>query len=156
MLRVRSASSYQDESLPASIRDNELRFDQTIGPIRFTKLESDYYLSSYSARFESRAFDDFDADACLIIRDPNSFGARIVKAFEAVMPGWENTFGAASYVDPLRAPLCDDIRFAKHFRYAYQAEARFVWTPLKPVARLQHHVELELGDLSSFCELIAL
>ena len=156
-LRIGSASSYKDERLPLAIRDDETQIAQVVGPVRFKKTDSDYYLSSYAIRFENRLFDDFDADACLIVHDLNAFGGRLQEAFESRMPGWTGKIGFVNYFDPRRSLLVPDVAFAKHFRYGYQMEFRFVWVPPEPMIRLQdEYLNLELGDLSTCCNLLVL
>jgi hypothetical protein len=175
-IRVCPASFYRDPLLVPSIRDNELQFDQFIcgtdvriqskdgrwhspplvGPVRLTQTaESDYYFSSYSVLFEHRLFDDFEADGCIIVKDPNEFCKRLAEAFRGALPAWTCQIGGVQYLDPLRPTPSPDICFAKHFRYSYQKEFRMVWLPPQEQKALGP-LCLELGDLSSFCELVRL
>ena len=64
--------------------------------------------------------------------------------------------GKAIYIDPIIPSTTNiDVPMSKHFRYEYQNEYRFVWKPVKPMANLPY-VDLELGSLESFAELIVL
>lgn len=154
-LRISAASHYRREDLPDAIRDDEVRSVRKIGPIRFERMESDYYLWSCSVRFDSRLFDDFEADCCLLVHDPNAFGTYLQRAVEEKLPEWSNGCGGVKYFDPFRPPLDSDLFFAKHFRYEYQTELRFVWIPPVPVVQVpEKYLDLNLpGNLSSFCEL---
>jgi hypothetical protein len=46
------------------------------------------------------------------------------------------------------------VPLAKHFRYSYQREHRFVWMPRSNAVKLDH-VDVEIGPLDDIAELIA-
>lgn len=175
-IRIFPASFYREPSLAAAVQDNELEFSQqvcgaqvrcqdsagewhditTARPVRLTRTAAtNYYLSSYAILFENRLFDDFKADGCLIIKDVDGYCNRICQAFNTVLPRWTRLIGGIQYLDPYRPTKEFDICFAKHMRYSYQREFRIVWGPPKPQQDLQP-IDLLMGDLSSFCELIRL
>jgi hypothetical protein len=175
-MRICPASFYGAPSLADAIRDDELHFTQTlcgvavktqesdgqwqtcptVGPIRLTHTAaSDYYLSCYSVLFESRLFDDFQADGCLIIRDMNRFDICLRDAVRAVLPEWNCFVGGVEYRDPYFPTKDPNVVFTKHFRYLYQRELRIIWGPPKPQENLTP-IHIRMGDLSSFCELMRL
>ena len=71
-------------------------------------------------------------------------------------PNAGHSHGKAIYIDPLLpSTAVIDVPMSKHFRYEYQNEHRFVWRPVTQMAKLPY-VELELGSLESFAELVVL
>ena len=175
-MRICPASFYGAPSLVDAIRDDELHFTQTlcgvtvktqdsdgqwqtyptVGPVRLTHTAaSDYYLSCYSVLFESRLFDDFQADGCLIIRDMNRFDICLRDAVRAVLPEWNCFAGGVEYRDPYFPTKDPNVIFTKHFRYSYQRELRMIWGPPHPQENLTP-IHVRMGDLSSFCELMRL
>jgi hypothetical protein len=175
-MRICPASFYGAPSLTDAIRDDELHFSQTlyggivktqgddgtwhtcptVGPFRITHTAaSDYYLSCYAMLFESRLFDDFEADGCLIIRDMNRFDICLRDAVRAVLPEWDCFVGGVEYRDPYFPTKDPNVVFTKHHRYSYQRELRIIWVPRKPQEKLTP-IHVTMGDLSSFCELMRL
>jgi len=64
--------------------------------------------------------------------------------------------GPAVYVDPLLPKTAKIfIPLSKHFGYSYQEEHRFSWLPAKP-AKLLSYVDVQLGSLKEFTDLIVL
>ena len=109
-----------------------------------------------STALSPRLFLDFDADACLIIKEPNNFINRILESFAKQCPYWYGRPEIVEYVDPLKPSFKKvDVFKTKHFRYAYQKEIRLVWLPSNPQKELQHQ-EIEIGNIKSFSELISL
>jgi hypothetical protein len=182
-LRVAPASYYRDPSLNHAVRDSELEFryescsakvrrppnnDRTIpssqwvempviGNVRFTEsLEHDYYMSCFSSRYENRLFDDFEANACLVIKDIRRFGESLRARMQEVLPSWTFMCRSVEYRDSYRMGTRGvNIVFTKHFRYAYQAEFRFAWVPPGKTENLKP-IHLELGPLRDYCELFEL
>ena len=101
-------------------------------------------------------FDDFHSDACLIIHDEAEFERRLLKAFPAVTPSWHGTRKTVDYIDPCNPDKPIDIYFAKHFRYAYQEEVRFVWSPPSLPIMMLPQFTINLGPLNDICELLLL
>lgn len=112
--RLSPASKYCDALNPA-IRDTELLFteycygakflapengDYTTPVQQWTPLpvlgnvchqlqaEADYYTFCFSNRYDYRLFDDFGADACLVIRDPGRFVGQVRTGMAHVLRGW--------------------------------------------------------------------
>lgn len=176
-LRVRPASDYDDPSLNPAVRDKELeavfslppgtRLQRQngegiyedlplIGRISVTTQSStDFYVFCASAIYQHRLFDDFEADACLLIHKPKVFVLKIVDALKKDYSEWLFAEKMVRYYDPLWLNGFAEIPFVKHFRYWYQNEYRVVVKPRVPVRRLSPIV-LELGKMSDICELIAL
>lgn len=173
-LRVAPASYYNDPSLNSAIRDDELVFNGAVSvglkshvklgaPINsFGRLEysvkarTNYYVSCFASNYTYREFDDFCADACLVIKEPRTFIKRIMKAGAEIFSGYNGFSGAVKYLDPV---VCDFTKinpsFSKHFKYAYQNEYRFVWAPEEP-RMLLDPVSLEMGSLSDIAEVITI
>jgi hypothetical protein len=175
---VSPASYYSDPSLGHARYDSELEFsmslpmfEQTTKPVEgiengyyynlkdvFTlnvRAATDYYLVSLARGLIYRMFDDFRSDACLIIHDEVEFKRRMFSAFMAIKPGGLGECRAVDYIDPCMPKKVADVYFVKHFRYAYQEEVRFVWTPSSPIAKLPRIV-INLGPLNDICELLTL
>jgi hypothetical protein len=188
VIRISPASSYEDPTLNAARRDQELQrqltdfgfeVTATLGPIGNTASEEeqelytttiqsamDYYIFCLAGGYELRLFDDFEADACLAITDPERFALSLGKAFADQLPGWHYGCQFVRYIDKVQ-PIADraDFQheafapfFCKDFRYAYQKEVRAAWLPPDP--KTPHppldHLFLELGALKDYCELIEL
>jgi hypothetical protein len=176
--QVSAASSYSDPSLNPAIRDSELEiaierlptemkieaFDhktgKSKGPIKpignvlvTSQITTDYYVFCVSRACEYRLFQDFEADGCLIIRNPKEFERRILAAVKEVLPDWIEGTAPVRYIDPLNAMGQPDVSLSKHFRYSYQKEYRFAWLP--PSARRElEPFFISLGSLADIGELI--
>ncbi len=181
-LRVAPASFYHDPSLNFSIRDKELEFTEelygakvhyppdqdfsvpkdqwiempVIGNVKsVVRSDGDYYIACFSSQYEYRLYDDFEAEACLVIRDIGRFAKSLQVRVEEMLPGWKFSFGGVDYRDPYHPNPKVNIFFCKHFRYAYQKEFRFVWEP-PPKQEVLKPIHLELGPLKDYCELLCL
>ena len=184
---IRPASWYakQDSSLHPAMVDDELNLDLFVWPGDFPEGDArraaaenvtahvvkgtDFYVFCVSMTYVTRLFDDFKGDACLVMRDPN-LGLRFLEGVASQLPGgssaWFGGFGYVQYVDPLQSAdlvlaanpyEIFDPFFAKHFRFAYQAEARFIWVPKenRPPESLES-ISVELGSIAQYCDLIEL
>jgi hypothetical protein len=181
-IRISSAARYDDSSLNPAIRDDELEFteesigakihvppsgDSTapigqwmtgsiIGTLKHkVSCNSEYYVACFGEQYDYRLFDDFVYDSCLVIRDPERFIDTIQQRSEAYLPGFQFCSLPVSYRDPFFPTGDNDVPFSKHFRYAYQHEFRIVWEPLTPMRKLPA-VNLELGPLTDYCDLLVL
>lgn len=179
-IRVQSASYYGDAAHNGAVRDDELSLalslplsrgdilkmvvnpeDVPEGPIDQRmdlsyRSDRDYWLFCVTRSAEPRLFVDFEATACVIIKDTEEFKRRLRQVTASGFPGATYSDGAATYVDPLLPPSDKiNIPFSKPFRYAYQEEFRFVWQPSQPVKKLIH-VDLTIGPLSDIAELVVL
>ena len=171
---------YDDPSLNPALRDRELELTvealpsetqmylidehtgekkQKLSPIKNIKItyfsKSDYYVYCMSHTYDIKLFHDFDADCCLIIKNPKEFIARLTTKFRDSMLGWTEWHQRVKYIDPLTSRGSPDIFFSKHFKYTYQKEYRIVWLPPSIVQKL-NPVVLALGSLTDYTELFIL
>ena len=178
-LRIQPASYYTREDLNGAIRDNERRLPLSFALSRDDIQEivlnpedvpevtpdqrvevlfqspADYWMHCLTESVEPPLFVDFEADACVIVRDREQFADRLRHAAQKLI-GERCQAGPVEYVDPLlpkRAEIF--LPMAKHFGYAYQAEYRFCWFPMTPIPELKH-VDLALGSLEDIADLITL
>jgi hypothetical protein len=173
--RVAAASSYRSDSCRAR-QDSELelkyrvprfqrhpmatnelderRPDSLVAVRDFqVKASGDYYTSCFARTFIHRLFDDFSANSCLIVMDEKVFTQKMLNAFASFRPQWLASYRRVDYVDPILPKNHPKVHFAKHFRYSYQDEFRFVWIPLQASQVLQS-VFIDLGPLTDCCELV--
>lgn len=170
--RIAPASYYNDPSLNNAVRDDELVFNGSIfsglktivkvgqltksyGRIDYSvKARTNYYVTCFSSNYTYREFSDFEADACLIIKNPRAFTERLIRAGTQLLSGYDGFAGNVKYLDPL---LCDpskvDVNFTKHFKYSYQNEYRIIWAPRIPTQDL-NPIYLEIGALNEIAEVI--
>lgn len=178
-LRVWEASYYHKPDHNGAVRDDELALEVSLyltrDSIRKLVLNpqdvpadfngkridirisrpNDYWLYCLSSSVESRLFVDFNAEACVIIRDRDEFRRRLLAAGATAFPGARGRDGSAVYVDPLRPRTARiDVPLSKHFKYGYQTEHRFVWEP--PTNGAIACKDLVLGSLKDIAELVLL
>jgi hypothetical protein len=186
--RIAPASYYSDPSLNPAQRDDELSrllidtasdMTSTVGPLgdaiaseeralytHSVPAAVDYYIFCVAGGWHLCMFDDFDADACLVVTDPWRFARELGEAAARVLPGWHYAFEFVRYIDPVQPldGLNDETRqpfapfLCKDFRYSYQQEVRAAWLP--PTANGSQpkldHIFVTLGALNDYCELIEL
>lgn len=180
LIRLSPASFYDDPSLNPAVKDKELELTvealpreaelylvdehtgekkQRLSPINNIEVtflsKSDYYVYCMSHAYDIRLFHDFDADCCLIIKNPKEFIERLITAFHDSMPGYIDQDQRVKYIDPLTSSGKIDVFFSKHFRYAYQKEFRIVWLPPSLVRKFDA-VVLDLGSLTNCTEIFML
>lgn len=136
------------EDVPAEILEQRLDFT-----FRST---ADFWLYCLTVSIEPRLFVDFEAEACVVIRDRAEFGRRLLKAATPYTGKTDVRQAKANYVDPLlpRSPKIFT-PLAKPFSYSYQLEYRFCWLPSPPREKVEH-IELVMGPLHDIAELIVL
>jgi hypothetical protein len=177
-IRISPASRYDDPWLNYAIRDTELELKIHLRPTgnlvlndsppelnsstsRMSELEilkapTNYYVYCLAGDFDIRLFGDFRADACLLITDIISFAKRLVQTVCQRLPGWIATGTGVKYVDPFNITKEEiDLIYCKDFRYAYQKEYRFIWTPPSPATVLDP-IDISVGSLNDCCDLISL
>lgn len=174
VFRMTPASFYNDPSLNAAVKDDELVFKgsariklkpttkfgksaASYGRVEYSvKARTNYYVCCFASNFTNREFVDFEADACLVIKDSRVFIDRLVKAGCGTLPDFEGFAQSVRYLDPL---LCDpsqiDVNFAKHFRYAYQNEYRAIWAPREALTDLPIEF-INIGSLDGIAEIVEL
>jgi len=177
-IRVQSASFFRRPSHNGAIRDDELALQvslslnreqvvrivsnpQDVPPtitthrmdIRYES-RTDYWLYCVTTAVEPRLFVDFEAEACVVIKDPARFRASLNSAVGLVLGRTIGRDGRVAYIDPLLpTSAVIDVPMSKHFRYAYQDEYRFAWLPHSPRWDLAH-VDNEIGSLRDYAELV--
>jgi hypothetical protein len=98
---------------------------------------------------------DFEADAAIVIRDPERFNQRLISAFLARFPGWEPLAGKVIYYDPYR----DYSKFkvpemAKHFGFAYQKEVRVAFRSRRKLSTPLEPVYLSIGPMAEYADFL--
>jgi hypothetical protein len=180
-VRVFPAAHYTDPSLRPAQQDNELerkvildgsklklthtakdgtaRHIRAMGKATLSAgSASNFYIWCASTTFDPRLFDDFGADACLVIHDSSVFIERMHAAMEAALPGWPGCTILVHYYDPVRPGDTVLSPWDKEFSYSYQREYRFLWEPPftgLPSRRLDP-VDLRLGTLEDVAVLLKL
>ncbi|MDL0430216.1 hypothetical protein QPM17_03715 [Marinobacter sp. TBZ242] len=174
-IRIAPASYYSDPSLNPAIKDEELSFSIKIRP-RDVKAEdmngeeiptfgnvevsfeskTNYYVSCFAANYTYREFDDFEADSCIVINEPREFTKRLLSRVRRIKPDFRGFASHVDYIDPLNHFSGEiNVFLAKHFRYAYQNEYRFLWVPDKPLMELDPFF-VEIGDMSQYAEILSI
>lgn len=176
-IRVSAAAFYNDPSLNLAVRDDELSQKIILPPgtkirkrmtsgeyeeikgIQNISMTSSYpenfYVYCLTKTYQHRLFDDFNADACLLIYDLKRFLDRFLNCLKSSYSDWLLKSGDVWYNDPFFPPISSDIPFNKHFRFWYQSEFRIAIKPKKPAEKLEP-IYLEIGSLADCCELITL
>ena len=170
-IRLGPAASYDDPSLNPARQDEELvsRIDidtdvfRVFGPRAINigrrhpimgTFDRNFYILCCSSSLRERLFLDFNADACLLITNPDMFKERLLKGISQVLPGYSFQAERVEYYDPLWVSPTE-IRpiFWKHFRHAYQEEIRFAAIPPEPVKDLEP-VYVSLGCLENIATIV--
>jgi len=177
-IRFAGAKSYGEAILTLAQQDNELEVEvfadaaeirvqkvnertleptsdiNPIGQVSFA-LESlsDYYISCMTSAFDPRFFNDFGADAFLLITDPHRFVERIFSAFGPIARGWTGKATFVNYYDPQTAKVPKNVFFEKNIRYEYQKEYRIAFRPPQ-ITPLLESFFLDIGSLADYCEII--
>lgn len=125
-----------------------------IGDIKRTVSGPQYYLLCMSCDWDSQLFADFDADACVVIRDAEKFAKLLETAARPQLEGWYFMHNPVEYFDPYEMPKNQffDHAMSKDFRFAYQREYRFFWMAMKGEKAVGFRF-LELGPLKQMAEL---
>lgn len=177
-LRVQAASFYRRPDHNGAVRDDELALDISLALHRDDIIKvvvnpqdvppgellqrmdfryessTDYWLYCVTASAQPRTFVDFEAEACVVIKDRQRFFEAIDIAMRPFVEGAKFRHGKVNYVDPLLPKTAFiDIPMSKYFSYEYQDEYRFVWIPTSPRNEL-NHIDVEIGSLQDYAELI--
>jgi hypothetical protein len=125
-----------------------------IGDVRRTVSASDYFVLCMSCDWDPALFEDFGADSCVIVRDPEAFAQRLELAVKLILDGWYFHHNPVEYFDPYEMPRNQyfDAAMCKDFRFAYQREYRFLWMHMggQEAAGFKF---LELGPLEGIADL---
>lgn len=179
-VRISPASAFDNPSFNDAIRDKELEFsyhlyqptsedvrpyldglevnpDLLAGSAIITRTsKEDFYVFCLSATYDARLFDDFDADACLVITDPVAFRDKLLWTAHDVLKARGHAFSAVTYVDPLtETGKGVHLALRKNARFAYEDEVRAVWL-VKDKTSLLSVESVPLGCLSGIARLIDL
>jgi hypothetical protein len=172
--RISPAVSYSDPSLNTALRDDELvtqvyapkgtrlsvkiedayhELSGIVGPIAFNNRCENFYVFCASGKFDPRLFDDFEADACLLVRDIQQFGLRLIHGFGAAAHMTDVAAGSVHYFDPLHpGEMKHLVEMTKNFHYEYQNEWRIAWTGERPLPKDAAPILVEIGPLANCCE----
>jgi hypothetical protein len=180
-IRIFPAAKYLDASLTAAQQDDELtrrllldatnaqvlhtgadgvqRPLQAIGTFEVTaSAGTNFYVWCVTTTPDPRLFDDFGADACLVIHDGHTFIEGLLAAMQVARPDFVPGHKLVHYYDPVRGWDAVLSPREKDFRYAYQREYRFLWDP--PFPRVESlalaPVDLRLGSLEDVASLVTL
>lgn len=179
-LRICPASYYNDDSHNAAVRDDEITrtfcfptWEERLQGLTHVPVQShripiddddvrvalqmeDYYLLSLCDDIYYRMPTDFDADAALIIRDPDRFVQRVISAFLLAHPGWEPMLGPVNYFDPYHDyDAWKRPEMSKPFGYAYQREYRIVFRCPRTLTSALSPEFLEIGPMGDYAELLS-
>ncbi len=177
IIRLSPASKYEDSTLSSATRDTELEIDIQPGLEQYQmnvfdgktlkkkdtislkdakfkqSISTDYYMYCVSEVLKARLFDEFEADSCLVIKQPDEFANRLWLSVQANLPDYKFGMGQISYFDPiLPVPTTPEIFNTKHFRYTYQSEFRYVCVPNTNIKELEP-TDLNVGSLEDICEM---
>ncbi|MBT3385703.1 MAG: hypothetical protein HN778_10365 [Prolixibacteraceae bacterium] len=176
-IRINPASFYNDSSLNKAVQDDELsqttmlpkgtkikrqnsnsEFEEIKGVQNLSmtnKYTTNFYVYCMSTIYQHRLFDDFNANACLLIYNEKIFLDKFLRILKNYYSEWQLKSENIKYYDPFfpKPPL--DIPFNKHFRYWYQSEYRISFKPKNPADNLDY-IDLEIGSLNNCSELILL
>lgn len=127
--------------------------DDIVLPLTF----NDYYLFSMCEQIHYRMPTDFDADAAIVIKNPEHFKQRLIASFLMRFPDWVPMEGKVTYYDPYRDYTKFKIpEMAKHFGYAYQKEVRVAFRPSSRVMTNLEPLFLSIGPMMDYADLVSL
>lgn len=182
--RIAPAADYDDPSLNAAQRDDELshaavRGDRHIAariigylpgenpsqarpmPVKWREMfeymnSANFYVLCLTDQFDARMFRDFQKDAAIIIRDPVAFIDRLSDVTLSRFPELHFRAEPVRYYDPYTVERHELVPgFSKNFYFSYQREFRPTWWPREPTTRLSPFF-IEIGDLTDIAEAIYL
>jgi hypothetical protein len=125
------------------------------GNLRRTVAFPTYYLASFACDYCSLMLTEFKYDSYVLILDGEEFCRRFEAAATRQAASYIAHHNPIEYFDPFDHTLDSDIdpAMSKEFRFAWQAEYRFL---LLPNDSLRHvplpHVDLDLGPLNDIAE----
>jgi hypothetical protein len=174
VIRIAPASYYADPSLNKAIQDDELGFIircrsdsiilqsgtcstfPTFGDVKFhLKSGTNYYVHCFAAAYTYREYDDFEADACIVISNPRKLFQKMMKAVRKQKSSFKGFASPVKYLDPLTCrPDSINIFFSKHFKYSNQNEVRTIWLPETPTVKLEPFF-IEVGNMIDYADLIS-
>ena len=98
-------------------------------------------------------FDEFDADACLVIWDPDELARRMQRALERTGGGLFH-HNPVEYFDPYDAQRHEwiDVCMSKDMCFAHQQEYRVIWLPEGAPDRLDP-LTIDIGSIIDFADI---
>ncbi len=175
-IRISPASKYKDGDASDPRTDDELnkhlwelgdrikittqdgKETSIIGDLKRTvSISNNYYTLCLSCDFEPIIFEEFNYDACVVIKNPEEFACRLEYETKKQLPSWYFHHNPTEYFDP-HVPIKNQYfsaTMSKDFSYAYQMEYRFLWDPLNN-GSAKKYIEVNLGSLNDICELYVL
>ena len=180
-LRLANAKSYNNASYLDSVRDDETSrtffiptYKERIAGKTFLEMNGqkityddddivlpltfdDYYLFSMCAKIHYRMPTDFNADAAIVINDPERFKQRLIASFLVSHPDWEPLEGNVIYYDPYQDYKKFKVpEMAKHFGYAYQREVRVAFRPRRRISFDLEPIFLSVGPMTEYADFLHL
>ncbi|TPL79869.1 hypothetical protein FJ950_27020 [Mesorhizobium sp. B2-3-14] len=136
------------QDVPESVAEHRL-------DIEFSS-SADFWMYCVTQSVEPRLVVDFEAEACVLIRNRHEFRERLIEGARDATGDAATRAGAAIYVDPL-LPNTSKIfvPLSKPFGYTYQDEYRFCWLPQPARPRLDP-LDINIGPIDDIAELIVL
>lgn len=115
---------------------------------------TDYFVYCASCDWDPGLFDDFKADCCVVIKNPDELARRFEITSKSQLDGWYFHHCPVEYFDPYerRANQRIDNAMSKDFRFAYQREYRYLCASFSGLSATDFKL-LELGSLDDIAEL---
>lgn len=183
-LRIAPAAIYDDPSLNAAQRDDELTHAAVTGerriaaqligflpgedasqarpmPVEWGEMfeymnSANFYVLCLTDRFDARMFRDFSKDAAIIIRNPADFLSRLKRAVRNAAPNLDFKAERVHYYDPYTVERAQLVPgYSKNFAFTYQREFRPTWWPKDKTAQLSPFF-VEIGDMTDIAEAVYL
>lgn len=180
-IRIAPATNYSDPSLNSAIKDDELSFSsmslkseititmmgnegesngaiEPIGNVTITNSALDYYVYCMSNKYDYRLLDDFEANSIVLILYPTAFEKLFLDAVKQLFgENYTYMWIPVYYADPFNVEQeLFSVYFAKHFRYAYQNEYRFLMVPKTKQDICLEPFFVELGSMSQIAKLFCI
>ncbi len=113
-----------------------------------------YYVFCMTYKYMFDFYDEFHADTCLIINDPDRFVNQACKKIMKEIPGWLINAGTVHYKSRNAFyafnPSYHDINYTKDAEnFSHQCEIRIVCFPPEPVMNLERQI-IDIGDLCEY------
>jgi hypothetical protein len=179
-MRIQPASYFARTDLNGAVRDDERRlplsFALSTAEIRKLVLNpqdvpdvtpdqrvdvsfqspADYWIYCVTESIDPRLFVDFEADACVVIRDRKAFAERLQLGAGRALGRVRSQAQLIEYIDPLLPKTAKMfLPLSKHFGYSYQSEFRFCWFPVEPLSELPS-MDISIGSIEDIADLIVL
>jgi hypothetical protein len=106
---------------------------RALGDLRRTVGGPPYHLVCFSCVWSEHLFDEFQADACIAVTNPEEFARRLEMAGRSTFSNWYFHHNPVHYFDPYEQIKNEpfDSAMSKDFRFAYQQEYRILWSQLE-------------------------